>query len=187
MRLGIAEPDFERNAIIPWLNSLPEKYKPLFLGALAPADLRREIARAEAVIVNPSWSVIETFCCSAVEAQICSRPVFSVARGGLLETVYRDGLRTLADNPDPGALADLIEAGFSDSERLRSHGEAARQFCLSRFAPDRIFRQWEATLQGKPNELGLGLVGSSPRDWILDGLRLSGTAGMFERVVLKRG
>ncbi len=185
MRLGIAEPDFERNAIIPWLNSLPEKYKPLFLGALAPADLRREIARAEAVIVNPSWSVIETFCCSAVEAQICSRPVFSVARGGLLETVYRGGLSTLSESPEPAALARLIQAGFSAPERLREQGADARQFCVSRFADERIFRQWDATLNGNRNELSPGWFGPSPRDWILDGLRLSGTSEVFERAFLK--
>jgi glycosyltransferase involved in cell wall biosynthesis len=184
--LGVAEPDFERNAMIPWLASLPEKYKPLFLGALAPVDLRREVARAEAVIVNPSWSSIETFCCSAVDAQLCSRPVFSVARGGLLETVYGAGLPTLADNPNPDALADLIESGFSFPERLRRQGEDARQFCTSHFAAERIFRQWDATLRNNQSDLRLGRISRSPLDWIQDGLRLCGAVEAFERLGLKR-
>lgn len=184
--LGIAETEFENNEIVPWLTSLPAEYKPSFLGALTPVDLRSEIVRAEAVIVNPSWHSIETFCCAAVEAQLCSRPVFSVARGGLLETIYRRGLPTLSSSPEPAALADLIEAGLSAPAELRQKADEARLFCLSRFAPATVFRQWDAILEGKQRELPLGSFGSSPRDWMYDGLRLSGLSEVLQRRPLRR-
>ena len=179
--IGVAEPEFEKKEIIPWLTRLPDAYKPAFLGALAPMDLRTQIVRSEAVIVNPSWTYPETFCCSAVDAQLCARPVFSVATGGLLETVYRGSLSTLSPSPDPTVLADLIEVGLSASAELLRTGEEARRFCLSRFTPENVRRQWDAVLQRKQKEVRLGWFGKSPREWLYDGLRVSGLTEILQR------
>jgi len=69
--IGVADAEFESNEIAPWIASLPDGYRPQFLGSLAPIQLREEILKAAAIIVNPSWSCFETFCVAAVEAQVC--------------------------------------------------------------------------------------------------------------------
>lgn len=88
--MGIGELDFENNEIQPWLKSLSESHQPKFLGALSPRELHEEILKSWGILVNPSWHSAETFCVGAVEAQSCDRTVFSIALGGLQETVSRN-------------------------------------------------------------------------------------------------
>jgi hypothetical protein len=184
--IGVADPKFEIEAIAPWLASLPERYQPRFLGALAPVQLREEMLKSEAILVNPSWHSYETFCVAAVEAQVCGRPVFSVARGGLNETVYPSRLQTLATAPGSSTMADVIQRGFSDKAALRETGQAATAWALRAFDPAVISSQWAKVIAGERNELSFPWLGSSRRDLVCDGLRMTGAALLFEKLVLKR-
>ncbi|HEV2523222.1 MAG TPA: glycosyltransferase family 4 protein [Candidatus Acidoferrales bacterium] len=178
--LGVADLGFESDHILPWLKTLPERYQPQFLGALSPLDLRKEISDSWAVVVNPSWDSPETFCVAAVEAQACDRTVFSVAAGGLKETVYPGSFRSLATNKGIAALGDRILEGLSNTEAVRRNGRLAGQFVRSKFAPQLICDSWLKLISGQGNALTPSKNWSSIRDVIKDVLRWTGT-GIFLR------
>jgi glycosyltransferase involved in cell wall biosynthesis len=184
--IGIADPSFEVEEIVPWRESLPMESRPTFLGSLSPNDLRREIACAQAVLVNPSWNSFETFCVAAVEAQACGRPVFSVARGGLMETVYSGEMATLSSTRQPLDLARMIELWLTTPEKLRDTGKAARQFVLRKFSDEVISDQWNAVLTNRQSSLKPTRRGSGSRDVICNVLRMTGSGRLFERVALGR-
>ena len=184
---GVADADFESKEIVPWIESLQQKHRPHFLGAIAPLQLRDEILRSRAVIVNPSWQAFETFCVAAVEAQVCGRPVFSVARGGLLDTVYRSPrLDTLAGTPGSEPLAGCIEKGFRDPRLLSQIGAEASEWCQARYNDQVIAAQWKQILDPELKWQRHRLLGVSWRDKFCDLLRLTGLGLTFERLALKR-
>ncbi|AFY30867.1 glycosyltransferase [Calothrix sp. PCC 7507] len=173
--MGIAESDFETKQIQPWLKTLPEKYQPQFLGALPPQELHKTICESWAVIVNPSWSSPETFCCSAVEAQACDRTVFGIAAGGLKETVYQGQLKTLTNGKSPEALGDLILHGLSHMEAVAENGKLAGEFARSKFNQQSISDAWIQSLSGKPIDSSILSTWDTPKDLAFDFLRWTGT------------
>lgn len=177
--LGIADKNFESEYIEPWLKSLPIHYQPSFLGALPPLQLQTEINRSWAVIVNPSWNCTETFCVSAVEAQACNKTVFSVARGGLKETVYRGKFKSLATERTPEALGKLILDGLSDRETVSENGRLAGNFVREKFSLNAIRDAWIDLLSGQESEPSLPKIPRTPRDFFCDVMRYSQTSVMY--------
>ncbi|GBE73775.1 hypothetical protein myaer87_10020 [Microcystis aeruginosa NIES-87] len=177
--VGVANPKFEEEYIEPWLKSLPRDYQPQFLGALPPRQLYQEINRSWAVIVNPSWYYAETFCISAVEAQACNRTVFSVAEGGLKETVYKGKLQTLATEKNPEALGKLILDGLSAMEAVAENGRLAGDFVRNKFSPDVIRDAWINLLSGHKSEPSLPKIPRTPRELFHDVMRYSQTSPMY--------
>ncbi|MEH1902580.1 MAG: glycosyltransferase [Nostoc sp.] len=181
--LGVASSEFENNYIQPWLKTLPEKYQPDFLGALSPESLQKAIGKSWAVIVNPSWnkSIIETFCVAAVDAQACDRTVFSLAEGGLKETVYRGKFKSLANEQSTEALSKLIINGLAHNELVLENGKLAGEFVRNKFGTEAICKSWIALLSGQQTEPVLPKNWESTRDFWCDILRSSGTSRLISQ------
>jgi glycosyltransferase involved in cell wall biosynthesis len=171
-KLRIADVELETTCIQPWLESLPDTHQPVFLGELSPLQLRQEIAQSWAAIVNPNWTTVETFCIAAVDAQACGRTVFSVAHGGLKETVYRGQFDSLVAQPAAAALGDRILAGL----RQRQTAEFVRR----QFADDRITAAWIDLLAGRSPQ-ALPSQWHSLRDLTHDLMRWSGTGMLLKQ------
>lgn len=184
--LGVAETDFETEYIQPWLNSLSESYQPQFLGALSPMELRQEIAQSWAAIVNPGWGALETFCVAAVEAQACSRTVFSVAAGGLKETVYQNGFQSLTQERTIKAVGDRILDGLSKMEAVEENGQLAGEFVRSKFSQQSICDTWVRVLSSVDTEPVLPKSWNSSRDFLCDLMRWTGTGIFIENKLMKR-
>jgi glycosyltransferase involved in cell wall biosynthesis len=178
--MGIAELELEKTCIQPWIESLPDRHKPIFLGALSPFQLQQEITQSWAAIVNPDWQQPETFCVAAVDAQACGRTVFSVAQGGLKETVYRGGFDSLVSQPSVAALGDRILAGLQQKERVMENGRRAAEFVRQKFSPGGIAKAWIDLLveQGHPP---LPTDWGSLRDVTHDLMRWSGTGMLVKQ------
>ncbi len=172
--MGIAELELENNCIQPWLKSLPNDYQPRFLGNLSPRQLRDELAKSWATIVNPSWNSGETFCVSAVDAQACERTVFSIAHGALKETVYRDHFNSLAEKRTIEAVGDRIIAGLYEQEKVAENGRLAAEFVRSKFASSTIRDAWINLIYGHKAE-PIPLHWYDVRDVARDLMRWSGT------------
>jgi glycosyltransferase involved in cell wall biosynthesis len=172
---GLAEPTLENTVIQPWLNSLPERYQPRFLGSLSPSQLQAEIAKSWAVIVNPSPHHPETFCISAVEAEACDRTVFSVRAGALPETVYHNTFNSLAEAGTPESVGERIIAGLSNTEQVAENGRLAGEFVRSRYNPQLICNQWIGLIYGQAIETGLPKFGDSLSGLLRDSIRWSRT------------
>lgn len=183
--LGVAEADFEINHVQPWLKTLPEGYQPHFLGALSPVQLRTEIARSWAVIVNPSWEYAETFCVSAVDAQACDRTVFSVAVGGLRETVYQGEFNSLAKEQRIEAVGDHIIDGLFNMEAVEQNGRQAGEFVRTKFSDRAIRDNWIQSLAGHKTEPVLPRTWDSRRELLCDLMRWSGTGMIVKKYVFR--
>ncbi|RQH23981.1 glycosyltransferase family 1 protein [Okeania hirsuta] len=177
--IGIADQTFESDYIEPWLESLPDQYQPHFLGSLTPKQLQVEINQSWGAIVNPSWYCTETFCVSAVEAQACNKTVFSVARGGLKETVYRGKFKSLATKPNPETIAKLIIQGLSNEKTIYENGLLAGDYVRSKFSNQAIGDAWINLLQDKPNEPYIPKNWQTPRDFLYDLLRYSKISKLY--------
>lgn len=181
--MGIADDDFERNVVDPWLRSLPTPSSARFLGALPPRRLREEMIAARAVIVNPSRETKETFCVSAVEAQACGRPVITVVRGGLRDTLAPRLRRVL---PGPGEYARLPEVLLSvcrSPVEWAELGQDSARWIVERFGAAKIERTWLSfveTGQAEPIEGRGDLAAGGIVD---DFLRMSGTTGLAMNLV----
>jgi glycosyltransferase involved in cell wall biosynthesis len=173
--LGVGDLAFERDHVLPWLKSLPERYRPQFLGALPPVELRKQISDSWAVVVNPSWDSPETFCVAAVEAQACDRTVFSVAAGALNETVYRGDFRSLTAHKGAAALGDCILRGLGNQDAVRRNGRLAGEFVRHKFTQQSVADSWLNLLRGQGNGLAQPKRWSSAGDIVKDVLRWTGT------------
>ena len=171
--IGVAEKNFESNYIEPWLNTLSEQYQPDFLGALTPKQLKQEISTSWGVIVNPSWYCTETFCVSAVETQACNKTVFSVARGGLKETVYRGKFKSLSTEQAPETLGKLIFEGLSNEEIVKENGSLAGNYVRNKFSNQSIGDAWVNLLCEPQNKPNFSSNWQKPRDLFYDLLRYS--------------
>jgi glycosyltransferase involved in cell wall biosynthesis len=169
--LGVAERAFEADRIQPWLETLPENYRPQFFGALSPIELRKEISESWAVVVNPSWDSPETFCLAAVEAQACDRTVFSVAAGGLKETVYQGDFESLAKEKGMASLGERILDGLSKMDAVERNGRLAGEFVRSKFSQQLIHDSWLRLISGEGSPSKLPTTWSSTSDLVKDLLR----------------
>ncbi|MBD2093922.1 glycosyltransferase [Trichocoleus sp. FACHB-591] len=179
--LNVAEADFEHNYVEPWFKALPSSYKPHFLGALPPNQLCTEISRSWAVIVNPSWACAETFCVSAVDAQACDRTVFSVAVGGLKETVYQGAFQSLSQKHNINVLGDCIIKGLFSKELVENNSRLAGEFVRTRFSTQTISKSWIQLLSGEIPEENLHKRWETPRDLACDLMRFTRTGMLIKK------
>jgi len=77
-----------------------------FEGRVSDGRAAELLARGRALVVTAT----EEFGIAAVEAQAAGRPVIALAEGGVRETVLEGLTGAFYDRPDPGALAEVVEA-----------------------------------------------------------------------------
>jgi len=106
-----------------------------FLGALSPADLRREILASKVVVLS---SYTEAFGIILLEAQALGVPVIGTRVGGIPETMAEKETGLLVPPYDSGALADCLEESLTNPERLRMMGEFGREWVAKKFSPDQM-------------------------------------------------
>lgn len=179
--MGIGDTQLEENCIKPWLKSLPKDYQPNFLGALSPLELRRELNKSWAVIVNPGCNSPETFCVSAVEAQACKRTVFSVSFGALKETVYRHNFNSLDEKRQVKSTAELVISGLKQKERVHINGCLSAQFVENKFSSSKICNSWINLINGNKNQT-LPNTWHEMRDLANDLMRLTKTGLLVQKL-----
>ncbi len=172
---GVAEEAFDLKYIQPWLKSLSSDYQPEFLGSLSPLQLRDQLYKSWAVIVNPG-GVPETFCVSAVDAQACDKTVFSLKDGALEETVYQGNFQSLAKEKSPEAIAKLIIRGLENKNIVEENGKLAGKFVRSKFDSERICENWISLLSEKTTKLSVPYFPTNTRDVICDLTRMTNTS-----------
>jgi glycosyltransferase involved in cell wall biosynthesis len=173
--LGLAEYELETQYILPWLDSLPAQYQPKFLGSVSPLQLRDELAKSWAAIVNPSSKVPETFCNAAVEAQACGRTVFSLDCGALKETVYRKQFNSLAQGNSVEALGDRILEGLANPAAVAENGRQASEFVKRKYSSAVVRDTWLKLLSGCDLGSSLPTGWADSKDMLYDLMRWSGT------------
>lgn len=177
--MGLAESELEINCIQPWLKSLPKEYQPYLLGNLSPLQLRDELTKCWAVIVNPG-GVPETFCVSAVEAQACERTVFSVEHGALKETIYCRKFNSLVKPHE--SIGQRIIEGLSHKELVAENGIEASQFVRNKFQWQSISNTWIRLLFGQDIKLKLPNSWDNSRELVCDLMRWSNTGLLINSV-----
>jgi glycosyltransferase involved in cell wall biosynthesis len=183
--MGIGELDFENNEIKPWLKNLPESHQPTFLGSLSPRELHKEILKSWAVLVNPSWQASETFCVGAVEAQSCDRTVFSIALGGLKETVYQGKFQSLSKSQSIQDLGDLITNGLANPDVIANNSKLAGEYVRNKFESTKITENWINLINGKATEPTINSNWNNPRDFAYDLMRWTGIGILIKYVYSK--
>lgn len=120
--LGVANDDYERNHIMPYLCDATGTVHPsvTFHGQMGREKFS-VIRRASVGIVNPTGQT-ETCCVSAVEMSACKVPVVTGAYYALLDTVLHNQTGLLGRGPDD--LAKNICALLGNPVRARELGEA---------------------------------------------------------------
>jgi glycosyltransferase involved in cell wall biosynthesis len=114
-------------------------------GVLPLPEMYANLKAATIAVVNSNWrSGIETYCRSAVEAQVAGVPVVGAARGALPEVVAHGVTGLLVDKEDPAALADAIVALLKDDGLRRRMGAAGPAWAQQFTDYERIADAWEA-------------------------------------------
>ncbi|MGN1287664.1 MAG: glycosyltransferase [Bradyrhizobium sp.] len=113
-----------------------------FLGARSRAEVLREMANAQALVVPSLW--YEGFPMVVVEAFARGTPVIASEIGGLAEVVSAGKTGALAPPDDPAALRNRIAELLAVPDRAAAWGQAARAVYLARYAPDENLRLLEA-------------------------------------------
>ncbi|WP_081682127.1 glycosyltransferase family 4 protein [Pseudacidovorax intermedius] len=120
-----------------------KKYGIEFRGSVDKLELRSLIERSEFVIANPNWSTnesLETFCLSAVEANLLGRAVVAGRAGALPETVghERGGLLSRGDME----LAKNIERLIYDGALAKALGLTGRNYSEINFNSQKFVSRW---------------------------------------------
>ncbi|WP_244485597.1 glycosyltransferase [Bradyrhizobium tropiciagri] len=113
-----------------------------FLGARSRAEVLREMANAQALVVPSLW--YEGFPMVVVEAFAQGTPVIASEIGGLAEVVSAGKTGALAPPGDAAALRNRIAELLAVRDRAAAWGQAARAVYLARYAPDENLRLLEA-------------------------------------------
>ncbi len=157
------------------------------LGSLSHREIFQKLKAAKVAVVNTNWTgSFETFCCSAVEAQVAGVPVVGAARGSLPEVVAHGKTGLLVNREDPGALAEAIMTLLKDDSLRQRMGVAGREWARPFADYKLIAKDWEAiarrawngeTASFKPRQphdflrrLGYGQA----RLWVRDRVKRSG-------------
>lgn len=149
--LGIADPEFEQSAIIPYLGSTIEQAKEngvIFLGLVPPKTIREVVTSCSVGVVNPSCrrgGSFETFCLSAVEVQAGGAAVVGGNRGGLRESVKNGETGVLINSEEE--LANVLIELLSEPHRTASMGVNGAKWVRESFAWDMIVERWCTLLQ----------------------------------------
>ena len=177
---SLATGDYQTDVIGPfqnWAKSAGAEVD--FLGAIGASGLIELHSKSVACVVNPYGG--ETFCCSAVEAQLCGCPVVSV-RSGALPEVTEDGITSLlVEKGSPQALAEAILRLLRNPTEVAAMDVAARKRACALFGPDPIMDAWEGALLAHPpsiNPLGRAPFGTRIRRNLL---RATGVGDLLRR------
>lgn len=114
-----AQPSYVEQEILPRLGDDIR-----WLGTLPPAELAREVGRADVALVTPEWD--EPFGLVTIEALSCGTPVAAFGRGGVPE-VLADTPDHIARPSDPDDLARAVRVA------LRQPRGEARAIAVERF------------------------------------------------------
>ncbi len=146
--LGVADEQFEKNHIVPYLGSTRAEAATRgvsFRGLVSPIDLKDILSRSAIGVVNPNWQgSCETFCVSAVEIQAAGAAVVGGRAWGLRETVShgRTGILISSHRQLRDALVSLLTTDRALELGHRGPGWVARHF-----SPEVIIPRWEALLR----------------------------------------
>ncbi|MGY3446641.1 MULTISPECIES: glycosyltransferase [unclassified Bradyrhizobium] len=113
-----------------------------FLGALSRAEVLREMAKAQALVVPSLW--YEGFPMVVVEAFARGTPVIASEIGGLAEVVSAGRTGALVPPGDAAALRRAIADTLGAADLAADWGRAARAAYLELYAPAENLRQLEA-------------------------------------------
>ncbi len=105
------------------------------LGPLAPAEVRREMRRARALLVPSRWA--EPFGLTVVEAFSEGLPAVVSAQGALPELVQHGRTGWVLPADDPPAWQAVLQAVLQSPDEARQRGDAAREDFLARWSPPR--------------------------------------------------
>jgi len=113
-------------------------------GARALQDVYSDLKSAAVAIVNCNWrGATETFCRSAVEAQIAGTPVVGAAGGSLPEVVADGKSGLLVEREDSVALGEAVVRLLQNRTLCQEMG-AAGKILAARFADySAIAQHWE--------------------------------------------
>jgi len=114
------------------------------MGALPHREIFQKLKTAKVVVVNTNWTgSTETFCASAIEAQVAGVPVVGAARGSLPEVVANGKTGLLVDREDPAALAEAIITLLKDESLRRRMGAAGPEWARTMADYEYIAKDWE--------------------------------------------
>lgn len=118
------------------------------MGARGLPDIYSDLKAAAVAVVNCNWvGSFETFCRSAVEAQVAGIPVVGAARGSLPEVVAHGKTGLVVDLKDPATLADAIITLLKNETLRRRMGAAGREWVRPFSDYMFIAQGWEAIVQ----------------------------------------
>ena len=100
-----------------------------FTGRVSDGDAARILSSARALVVTAT----EEFGIAAVEAQAAGRPVIALNAGGVRETVIEGVTGAFFDRPEPGALAEAVQAFDALAVDPDACVESARRFDRAQF------------------------------------------------------
>ncbi|MBO3460287.1 glycosyltransferase family 4 protein [Aetokthonos hydrillicola Thurmond2011] len=147
--LGIADPEFERCAIVPYLGGTPEEIKAMgvtFMGLVSPQDIPKIVSSKVLGVVNPNClGSYETFCVSAIEIQAAGTAVVAANYGGLRETV-KNGYTGVLINSERELSSTLIKL-LSNPEKLNLMGIRGYEWVFNNFRSDIVVERWISLLQ----------------------------------------
>lgn len=163
--LGVADDDFEKTAIIPYLGTTKEEITAkgvTFLGLVSPQQAREIISNSTLGVCNPNCSgSLETFCVSAIEIQAGGCAVISANRGGLKETVINKKTGILINNEKQ--LSQAIISLLNNPNKVKLMGENGKIFVTEKFNYELIINQWFLLLESVINQDKTKLVKFSLR------------------------
>jgi glycosyltransferase involved in cell wall biosynthesis len=145
---ALADGDYQTEVIEPfqaWAKAANANVS--FLGTVGPRELAEIHSRAVACVANPFGG--ETFCCGAVEAQLCGVPVVSVFDGALPEVTASGVTSLLVERGSPQALSNAILCLLRNPAGVETMGEAARCRARGLFGPETIMASWERAIRGQ--------------------------------------
>ncbi|MFI7007527.1 glycosyltransferase [Streptomyces sp. NPDC050145] len=125
-------------------------------GLLDPAESRKAVARAVAVVAPSTW--LEAFGLVVVEAMAAGVPVVAAGHGAFVELV-EDGVTGLLHRPgDAASLASRIRRIAGRPDLGRELGRAARSRYEQGFSPavglERLLEEYRTAIAGRSEQLG---------------------------------
>ncbi|QNS03432.1 glycosyltransferase [Streptomyces xanthii] len=127
-----------------------------YAGLLDPAESRKAVARAVAVVAPSTW--LEAFGLVVVEAMAAGVPVVAAGHGAFVELV-EDGVTGLLHRPgDAASLASRIRRIAGRPDLGRELGRAARSRYELGFSPavglERLLEEYRTAIAGRSEQLG---------------------------------
>lgn len=148
--LGIAEEEYEKNYIKPFLfdrnGKLLDSVK--FHGVMG-YEKYRIMSGAIIGIVNPSNS-LETFGITAVEFQLHGTAVVSGKRGGILETVLDKKTGLLAKSTD---ISNEVIYLLNNPKIAIRMGENGKEFIANKFSFEEVIQSWDKIIDQVINDI----------------------------------